>query len=80
MDYFVATIPTLPLVFCGHATRKLGQCKSCSLIVVGDSSLKNFRKEITSGLPTGPRSNCWMFATLPTNISGVTIAPHENPN
>jgi hypothetical protein len=26
------------------------------------------------------RSNCQMIATLRTNFSGVTIAPHENPN
>jgi hypothetical protein len=41
---------------------------------------KNSGKKIISGLPSGPRSNCWMFATPHTNISSVTIAPHEKPN
>jgi hypothetical protein len=39
-----------------------------------------FWEEIISGLPIGFRSNCQMFATLRSNFSCVTIAPHENPN
>jgi hypothetical protein len=39
---------------------------------------QNFCNEIIRNLPSDPCSNCQMFATLATNISRVTIAPHEN--
>jgi hypothetical protein len=44
-----------------------------------ESSLQELCNEIMSSLRLLV-PNCWMFATLPANISSVTIAPHENPD
>jgi hypothetical protein len=55
-------------------------CKFCSLMMGARLIAARFWEEIINGLLIGFRSNCQMFATLRSNFSCVTIAPHENPN